>query len=276
MKKTDQSAELFVQPERSQYKFLLAKNANYFGTLPESKLKPVLKLIADTSYEQLTCVGYNPDTTNMEATFSIKKPFGYSGDLCHLGSFEYVRFYLDFHDGSGFIDQGSVAVNVHDIPDKKDCHGQSIFPIHYVATLKKKTPKFSFCDSPLLPTLRAILSWSVDPPVNSPNWLPTWGGRMDCDVQLKPYWKFPLHPVIDLSNYFTLALTSPNLTVKQLSEITEIDINQLMPQAINNPISDLLRQYEQAKVPPLRTVYKTVFNMMQYPTSEITLKDKLT
>ncbi len=276
MKKTDQSAELFVQPERSQYKFLLAKNANYFGTLPESKLKPVFKLIADTGYEQLTCVGYNPDTTNMEATFSIKKSFGYSGDLCHAGSFEYVRFYLDFHDGLGFIDQGSVAVNVHDIPDKKDCHEQSIFPISYVATLQKKTAKFSVCDSPLLPTLRAILSWSIDPPVSSPNWLPTWGGRMDCDVQMKPYWKFPIHPLIDFSKYFTLAATSPNLTAKQLSEITEIDLHQLLPQTVNSSLPDLLRKYDQAKVPASRTVYKTVFNMTQNPTSEITMKDKFT
>lgn len=231
---SEKSADLFVQPERSHFKQMLAKNANYFGNIPGSKLKPVFKLISNPGYEQLTCVGYNPDTALMEATFSIKRSTGYSGDLCHAGSFEYVRFYLDFHDGAGFIDQGSVAVNVHDIPADKDCKGKSIFPIQYVATLKKKTFKFSNCESPLLPTLRAILSWSVDPPANSPNWMPTWGGHMDCDVQLKPFWLFPF-PIkdlqIDLSEYFTLATTSPNLTTKQLGEITGIDINQLQPQS---------------------------------------------
>ena len=61
----------------------------------------------------------------MEATFSIKNSYGYSGDLCTAGSREYVRFYLDFHDGAGFIDQGNVAINVHDIPAGKDCNGNS-------------------------------------------------------------------------------------------------------------------------------------------------------
>ena len=166
--------EIKVEQERSLFLNMLGKNLNYFGNFPESKLKPNLKLISNTSYEQLTCVGYNPDTANMEATFAIKKSAGYSGNLCTAGSLEYVRFYLDFHDGNGFIDQGSVAVNVHDIPADKDCSGNSIFPIIYVATLKKKTSKFFFCDKPVLPTLRAVLSWSIDPPVNSPNWPPVW------------------------------------------------------------------------------------------------------
>ena len=273
-KDSDQSV-VVVPAERAQYKELLAKNANYFGSYPESKLKAVLKLSSDTTYEHLNCVGYNPDTAKMEATFSIKKTLGYGSDLCHHGSFEYVRFYLDFHDGMGFIDQGSVAVNVHDIPYEKDCLGNSIFPIEYVATLKKKTVKFSVCESPLLPTLRAILSWSVDPPAASPNWLPTWGGRMDCDVQLKPFWKFsPINTNIDLTKYFTLAATSPNLTAKQLFEIAELDVNQLLPQEVNSSLTELLKNYEQLKVPALRTVYKKVVNMIQYPTSEITMLDK--
>lgn len=274
---SEKNADLFVQPERSHFKHMLAKNANYFGNIPGSKLKPVFKLIADPGFEQLTCVGYNPDTALMEATFSIKRSTGYSGDLCHAGSFEHVRFYLDFHDGAGFIDQGSVAVNVHDIPADNDCKGKSIFPIQYVATLKKKSFKFSKCESPLLPTLRAILSWSVDPPANSPNWTPTWGGHLDCDVQLKPFWFFPF-PIkdlqIDLSEYFTLAATSPNLTTKQLGEITGFDINQLQTQSASIALPELVKKYERLKVPAARTVYKKVYNMIKYPTSEITMLDK--
>lgn len=136
--------EIKVERERSQFLNMLGKNLNYFGNIPESKLKPIFKLISNKSYEQLTCIGYNPDTVNMEATFAIKKLAGYSGNLCTAGSFEYVRFYLDFHDGKGFIDQGSVAINVHDIPAETDCSGNSIFPIIYVATLKKKNFKILF------------------------------------------------------------------------------------------------------------------------------------
>lgn len=269
------SADFVVKPERSHFTHMLAKNPNYFGNIADSKLKPIMQLISDTGYEQLTCVGYNPDTAEMKATFSIKRSTGYSGNLCQLGSFEYVRFYLDFHDGAGFIDQGSIAVNVHDIPNHKDCKGQYILPIQYVATLKKKTHKFSKCSSPLLPTLRAILSWSVDPPAGSPNWLPVWGGRMDCDVQLKPFFIF--NPEIfdfDLSNYFEIAKASPNLTTKQLQEVTGIDIDQIVPVSANLSLKDLIQKYDRLKIPPIRTVYKKIHNMINYPTTEISLLDQ--
>ena len=159
----------------------------------------------------------------MEATFAIKRPVGYSGNLCEHGSYEYVRFYLDMHDGHGFIDQGSVVVNVHDIPADKDCEGKSIFPIIYVARLKKKNSVKFYCDEPVLPTLRAILSWGTEPPAASPNWLPVWGNVMNCDIQLKPSVKFPVFD-FDLTEYLELALNSPNLSAKQIGEITGVDL----------------------------------------------------
>ncbi len=261
-----------IEPERSHFQFMLAKNPNYFGNIPGSKIKENIKIIANISYEQLTCVGYNPDTTDMEATFAIKKSAGYSGNLCTGGSFEYVRFYMDFHDGAGFIDQGSVAINVHDIPADKDCHGQSIFPITYTAVLKKKTHKKSYCDNPILPTLRAILSWNMDPPANSPDWKPVWGSVMDCDVQLKPYWKFNFD--FDITQFFNLAQVSSNVSVKQLIDISGIDINALVPQPIPVPLKELAKKYDKLNVPASRFALKTIHNIVKFPSSEVTLFDK--
>jgi len=264
-------SKIKLEPERSHFQQMLAKNPNYFGNNPGSKLKSNLKLISNTSYEQLTCVGYNPDTANMEATFSIKKPAGYSGNLCSAGSFEYVRFYLDFHDGNGFIDQGSVAINVHDIPDAKDCNGKSIFPVIYVATKKKITSKIFYCDKPVLPTLRAILSWSIDPPTNLPNWLPPWGNVRDCDVQLKPSWKFGN---IDLSEYLDLAVSSPNLSSKLLAAITGIDLAQLNPKPEPPFLADFVKNSEKLKVPASRYAFKTIHNLVKYPLSPLSLMEK--
>lgn len=260
--------------ERTHFQYMIAKNPNYFGNIPNSKYKENIKLITDIVYEQLTCVGYNPDTTNMEATFSIKKPVGYAGDLCTSGSFEHIRFYLDFHDGLGFIDQGSIAINVHDIPAETDCKGEPIFPIKYVATLKKKTAKVSSCETPILPTLRAILSWSVTPPADTPNWKPVWGNVLDGDVQLKPFWKFPFPKAIDLSAYFTLATTSPHLSTQQIAEITQIDINQLIEPPIYLSPSLLAKKYEHSKIPASRFAFKEIYHMAKYPSSEITMMDK--
>ncbi|HEY8934795.1 MAG TPA: hypothetical protein VIM65_06220, partial [Cyclobacteriaceae bacterium] len=189
-------------------------------------------------------------------------------------SFEYLRFYLDFHDGTGFIDQGSVAIHVHDIPATNDCTGHSIFPIKYAATLKKKTSKFSDCEKPLLPTLRVILSWSIEPPVNSPDWKPVWGSVMNCEVQIRPSLK--LHfPLVDWSKYLEIAVASPSLTVKQLAEITQIDLSQVGPQPKPH-LGELVKISEKINVPASRFAFKSVYNMIKYPTSEITLMDQAT
>ncbi|MCX6316755.1 MAG: hypothetical protein NTW29_05665 [Bacteroidetes bacterium] len=265
-----------VQPERTHFHFMLAKNPNYFGNIPGSQLEPNFKLITDTSYEQLTCVGYNPDTQLMEATFAIKRSVGYSGKLCSTGSFEHVRFYLDFHDGAGFIDQGSVAINVHDIPAGNDCTGQSQFPIIYSASLAKKTRKFSSCSKPSLPTLRAILSWNNDPPANSPNWKPVWGNVMECEVQLKPQRIFnPGDFSIDFSSFLDLAVSSPSLNLKQAAAISGLDLAALNPQPLPPKFNDVVKQAAELKVPASRFAYKTVYNMIKYPVSDITMSDKL-
>jgi hypothetical protein len=163
---------------------------------------------------------------------------------------------------------------VHDIPAEKDCNGNSVFPIIYVATLKKTTPKTFYCDNPLLPTLRAILSWNSDPPANSPNWLPVWGSVLDCDVQLKPSLKY-IVPNIDLSKYLELAVNFPDLSTKQISEITGTDLAQLNPQPQPPGLADFVKKSANLKVPASRFAFKSVLNMIKYPTSEITMMDKI-
>jgi hypothetical protein len=73
----------------------------------------------NTVFEELTCVGYNPDKKLLEAVIRVKQPTGYSGDECTPGSYEYIRFFVD--TGKGFQDAGLMAINVHDIPDAHDC-----------------------------------------------------------------------------------------------------------------------------------------------------------
>ncbi|MEM7108066.1 MAG: hypothetical protein AAF519_07555 [Bacteroidota bacterium] len=269
--KKESSAPIAIQSERLNFKSMLAKNLNYFGNVPDCDLQPVVQLVGNTSYEGLDCIGYNPDTENMEATFSIKRSSGYGGNLCGNGSFEYVRFYLDFNDGAGFIDQGVTRVNVHDIPDAKDCENQSIFPLNYVATLKKKTSKFSFCSAPILPTLRAILSWNNEPPQDSPNWQPVWGDVADCEIQLKPFFfKFPDQPVLqyELSKYLELAVTAPDLSAQQISEISGIDIKGFNPQPEPPAFPELVAKSLKLKIPESRFAFSAIQEMTDEPESE--------
>ena len=171
--------------ERTRFKSFLAANLNYFGNLPDSKTKAVSKIINDTTYEQLTCIGFNPDTNFLEATIAIKRPTGYGGDLCGAGSTEFVRFFVDY--GGGWEDAGLTAVTVHDIPTGKDCAQKLDKPLIYAANLRLD-PKRNCCNAPLLPKVHAILSWQWAPPAGPGNvgWTPVWGNALDCEIQIKP------------------------------------------------------------------------------------------
>jgi len=69
-----------------------------------------------TFWEELTCVGYNPREKRLEGMVSIKQATGYSGTLCNPSSKEYVRFFVDFKDGSGYQEMGYTSFKACDIP----------------------------------------------------------------------------------------------------------------------------------------------------------------
>ena len=172
-----------VEIERKNFSKLIAINPNYFGNLDNTKEKPVKKIIKNTAYEEITCVGYNLAFETLEATISIKKPFGYNGNLCSNGSYEHIRFFINY--GSGWQDLGYTSINVHDIPTSKDCNGNLDKPLIYVASFSID-PKTKFCKYPVVPRVRAILSWNIIPDAGNENWLPIWGDIRESNIQLKP------------------------------------------------------------------------------------------
>jgi hypothetical protein len=186
MAKSDNPAAVLPKhhAERLQFPTLIAKNPNYFGNFPELKLQPVLELSNDTTFEELTCVGYNPERGILEAVIQVKQPTGYLGNACTPGSFEYIRFFVD--TGSGFTDAGLAAINVHDIPNANDCAQHPEKPISYSASISYTPPNSEDCDDPVLPVVRAVLSWQTIPPANNPNFNPIWGNHLDCHIQLAP------------------------------------------------------------------------------------------
>jgi hypothetical protein len=165
---------------RANFKQLLAGNPNYFGNVAQSSQPSTLVIVSDTSYEQLTSVGFNPTLGQLEATLEVKLPTGFGGGLCTKGSWEYVRFYADY--GAGWDSVGYAAVNTHDIADGLECDKTHKLPLYYVVTLAYQ-PTQKNCSVPVLPTIRAILSWDFVPPDKLPNWSPVWGNVVDQHVQ---------------------------------------------------------------------------------------------
>ncbi|HLI33474.1 MAG TPA: hypothetical protein VKW70_00395 [Terriglobia bacterium] len=168
-------AKLPPEAARKSFKALLLSNPNYFGNLKESEFQPVLNIAGDTAYENIGCVGFNPQLNRLEAVVYINQATGYDGDVCSGGSQEFVRFYLSYDGGATWQDQGLTSFTVYDVPGPK--------PLEYDVTVSI-SPSEKFCFFQNLPLARAILSWNAPPPASSPDWTPVWGNVVDAQIQI--------------------------------------------------------------------------------------------
>lgn len=227
------AAVVNVPHERTNFKKLLAANPNYFGNLPGSAFKPSAAIANSTNYEEITCVGFNPQTNVLEAIIQLKQAAGYDGDQCTNGSYEYVRFFLDY--GSGFQDVGLAAVNVHDIPITNDCEKVPDRPLSYAVSVTVQ-PQRNWCGIPVLPTARAILSWQTIPPSGNPNYTPVWGNHLDSRIQIEP------RPIFFAEASASFAAEAAKvLPTEQVSAVAKSPIP--LPDPPPLAISDLVKLY---------------------------------
>ncbi|WP_024286381.1 hypothetical protein [Cellulomonas sp. KRMCY2] len=180
-----------IEPSRRSFRKLIAANPNHFGTLNDDALAALLPVLepkkSDTGYEEIGCVSYSPERDRLEATIVIKRATGYSGGPCTKGSVEWVRFFVDF--GAGWVDAGAAAARVFDVPLGKDCEGAPDHPYVHVAGVVL-SPLRRFCATPVLPRVRAILSWEQEPTAGDPGYLPVWGEVQEDTVQIRPRRRF--------------------------------------------------------------------------------------
>lgn len=175
-----------VPTEREHMQLLLLQNPNYFGTLAKSnpltkEFKAVKAINGNTTYEQLTCVGYNPQMKTLTAIIRINKENGYSGSACSNGSKEYVRFYIDYQRNGNWEDLGMISFDAHNF----DLNDQA--PLCYAVNLAFEPEQTRCCDEgAVLPAVKAILSWNNAPAENDPNFVPIWGNIVDVNIQLAP------------------------------------------------------------------------------------------
>jgi len=162
---------------RGRFRQLLLSNPNYFGTLTDVVLKPQLPLQKDTFYEEIGCIGYEPQLKRLEAVVYVRQETGYGGNVCSSGSPEYVRFYLSFDGGATWQDQGMGSFTTYDIPGKK--------PLEYDVTVHVEQ-RGAWCFFEELPIARAILSWNDPPPANNPGFIPVWGEVQEATIQIAP------------------------------------------------------------------------------------------
>jgi len=215
-----------VEAERQNFMQLLLENPNYFGTVPTTDFQPVIAMQGNTKYEELRCLGFYPELDQLEAIFDVKLPYGYSGNLCSSGSYEYVRFYVDW-DGDGNFDDpdedvGMVSVNVHDIPNSKGLCRDRSKPLSYAVKLNLDPKKFG-CKKPNLLKVRAILSWRQQPTAGIPNFPVVWGNVLEKWIQIQPA-SYVLGQIIDAIDFSKVELDpdllNPEVIVSQIKSLT--------------------------------------------------------
>jgi hypothetical protein len=243
---------LAVPTERGQFRELLLANPNYFGTLKSSPFKPVKPMPSNTTYEELMCVGLNPQLDQLEAVVYLKRNNGYGSGVCGSGTPEYVRFYLTYDNGATWEDAGVVSFTAYDLPGP--------MPVEFAVTLLTDVRK-RLCSRPQLPRVRAILSWNQMPTANSPGFVPVWGNVREAVVQAEPLrlrpWVFPL---IELQSVFAdLQLAPDVLNV----------LNQSLTLASAQPValkaSELHASYSGKNVPDHRTLFPVIRKQLSLP-----------
>jgi hypothetical protein len=229
---------------RHGFKHMLVANPNYFGNLSGANVPtPVQNIQGSTYYENLGCLGLQPQFDVLKAVLYINQDSGYSGDLCSPGSQEYVRFYLSADDGVTWTDQGLTSLTVHDV--------QHDGRLEYAVEMPVDIKKFS-CKKPNQLLARAILSWNVAPPANTPGYVPVWGNVVNAHVLAQPTNKLVLKDLVDIS------------IVKDLTDL--VDLNQpilIQPLPVNHLALEAV--YAEAKVPTHRFAYPLVQALLDAP-----------
>lgn len=203
-----------------QHTLALAAFTTVDGPLP-TELFGDEPVSGSTTFEELTCVGLTPSMDQLTGVVRIHANTGFSGPLCGAGSTEHVRFYVSTDDGASWTDAGSDSFAVHDTPGPRplDHAVDVVFPLRH-----------TLCFIENHPLVRAILSWNVAPPPNSPGWSPPWGNVVEVRVRPRTRRLPVLHDLVDAgvlklpkSIAGTLALDTPvTLTAAPSPSVAEL------------------------------------------------------
>ena len=73
-----------IHRHRLQFRAKLLENPNYFGNLKASAFDAVSTLTGSVLYEEIGCVGFQPQLNRLEAVVFVNQPSGYGGDICRI------------------------------------------------------------------------------------------------------------------------------------------------------------------------------------------------
>lgn len=188
-----------INPEVPTWNSFLVENnltwAPPYPPAPPYIIPPPPVILTDykTMYEELCCVGYNPDTAELEAIIRIKLQWGYGGNTCQPGTFESVGFWIQLTNQNctdvpgTLVFVGEKNVRVYDIQRGNDC-----MVLHYAVklpmppTLVNRIYNSVECSDPIKTAkLHCVLGWNQVINENNYNGAGVfWGNTMTVPIQL--------------------------------------------------------------------------------------------
>jgi hypothetical protein len=226
---------------REEFRQLMLGNPNYFGNLEDAPFKAVAAQAGNTSFEELVGLGYQPQLDRLVAIVHVKQMFGYSGTLCDAGSYQNVRFFVDWNNDGNWTDLGVARFNSHDIPEDDSLHYAISIPLN---------PELRRCDMPMLPRVRAILSWNDTPPAGRHDYLPPWGNALDTHIQIQALPEFIFEMIPSLADELVGKINME--IIETMQKYGLIFGDELMNGQSLMLSPEQLIAYKEAKIPPIR------------------------
>lgn len=211
--------------------------------------KDAIKSVGNTTYEEIGCVGFQPEFNRLEAVIFIKQPFGFGGPICSAGSTEYVRFFISWDGGGSWEDQGVTSFPTHDIPEAAEQR------LEYAATLEIE-PRKRFCLVNNLVQARAILSWNLEPPPGDENFAPPWGNVHDTIIQIDPRRLLALKDLVAEAK-----LEIPD----EIAQVLDLEAEFQAPKPQSLSIAQLKQLYADEVVEPHRFGFATAQKLIKDP-----------
>ena len=198
-----------VPRERRHFRALVVANPNHFGNLAASAFSPVMAVKENSTYEEIKCLGFHPQSNRLDAVVFVKQPYGYGGDICSAGTPEYVRFFISLDNGATWEDQGLTTFTAYDVP------AGATGGRHLEAAVSVEcSPQKKWCNVPNVILARAILSWNAVPPAD-PNYSPVWGSIHTTHIQVDPAWRLRWVELFKLSDVKVTAALAESIDVEQ-------------------------------------------------------------
>jgi hypothetical protein len=131
-----------------------------------------------TEYEQLYCIGLDPETGQLTGVIRVKQGSGYSGGPATAGSREYVAFWVDW--GLGFQYEGTVSAPVHDFSQLPPAGLE--YSISLPCDLLSRAQRCG--EAAKTVKVRAVLSWNTPPSTTDPNAPVVWGNILESRIPI--------------------------------------------------------------------------------------------